>query len=188
MSLYYVWWKGRLRACTDISPWVSLASSDFAKPAAKPPVGLDCPHWQCQFYCFTSMVLLGAHAMSVLLTIRQSGSHLSIHSYTSACLSISYWFTHRPTHPLFIGALSTTCVRKEVGNGPFRKASVLSQVSYQLSTWSTVRHRVVGYNTISILGYIQLSTYAGVLKECQDRHCNALIGKEYPRVRRNSKR
>ena len=37
------------------------------------------------------------HATPVLLTIRQSGSHLSIHSCTSACLSISYWFTHKPT-------------------------------------------------------------------------------------------
>ena len=44
-----------------------------------------------------ALVLVHAHATPVLLTIRQSGSHLSIHSCTSACLSISYWFTHKPT-------------------------------------------------------------------------------------------
>ena len=36
-----------------------------------------------------ALVLEHGHATPVLLTIRQSGSHLSIHSYTSACLSIS---------------------------------------------------------------------------------------------------
>ena len=44
-----------------------------------------------------ALVLVHTHATPVLLTIRQSGSHLSIHSCTSACLSISYWFTHKPT-------------------------------------------------------------------------------------------